>query len=605
MARPRPPLPSVPAIDAIDSTVTVSVYPAPVGVDLAAGDDHGSGAAGDVAAVDPAVPALDSVVGTPETGPAADGGDDPAPAAAPASAVTAQPVPVPSTPIRPTLGPDFVNALVQSLDQHLADTQGDVVEAVGTGPAAYSAAIGDPSSDPSDRPSFILSNPPTPSDDPFAEEEPDTRAFLHQIQDLPFGRLAGEAGTGKSYLARRYAELSPDGMLIATTGIAAVNIGGTTINSALRYFDTASMQLEYEFGRLGAALGQLADAGVTRLIVDEISMMDGRQLDILALALDQTNERRAGRNLPAIGVWLTGDFAQLPPVGINERKKPLKPGEKPPDPPIYAFQAEHWKRWADNTIRLTTIRRQADADFIAAIQKVRTGDKSAVDYFRPMISMVEDPHFEGTTILAKNDEVDRYNSVRMLQIKTPPDYFKAIRKGDPKDYPSEWKNIPDTLVLKPGCLVMILANRKYMDSQDLMYANGDLGIYLEKINDSFCKVRLQRNGQEVNVCMTGRERLKPGTPRTIRRRDEIPPEYILASIDYMPLRVAYASTVHKSQGLSLDAIQVMINSQFWMSSGMLYVGLSRARTPQGIKIVGTVDQFAARVRANQAVQSWL
>lgn len=438
-------------------------------------------------------------------------------------------------------------------------------------------------------------------DNPFAGEEPDTQAHLRTIQDNLYGYLRGDAGTGKSYLARKYAELCDDGMLIATTGIAAVNIGGTTINSALRYYDTASMQLEYEFGRITAALGQLAESGIRRLVVDEISMMDGRQLDILALALDDINERRADRNLDPIGVWLTGDFAQLPPVGVNDKNR--KPGDGPP--PIYAFQAQHWKRWAENTLTLTQIRRQADPDFIRAIQQVRTGDKAAVDYFRPFISMKEDANFNGTTILAKNDEVDRYNKVRMLQIHAPEEVFVAHRTGAQKDQPSEWKNIPDTLALKPGCLVMILANKKYLGSTEIMYANGDLGTYLGKIGDNFARVKLQRTGQEVTVSMIDRERLKPGTPRSQRRKEEIPQEFILASITYMPLRVAYASTVHKSQGLSLDNIQVMINSQFWMSAGMLYVGLSRARTPQGIKIVGTVDQFAARIRANPIIKEWL
>lgn len=442
------------------------------------------------------------------------------------------------------------------------------------------------------------------SDEP---EDPLTLANLARIESEPYGYLRGDAGTGKSYLARTYqARHADSALLVATTGIAAVNLGGTTINSLLRYYDTESMETEFQFGRIEATLRQLAKGGITRLIVDEISMMDGTQLDILSLALDRVNEELEREGKPIIGVWLTGDFAQLPPVGVDSKKKQA-PGLPPARPPIYAFNAKSWAKWADNTMTLTEIRRQADPAFIRAIQQLRTGDKACVEYFRQFIVSTEDANYEGTTIVATNAESERYNALRMMRIDAPEETFRMTRGGqDPiNSAPSEWKNIPETLKLKPGCLVMILANRRYLGSEEMMYANGDLAIYLRKLNEVEARVRLLRNDMEVTVESVYRERLKPGTPKRERRKDHVDPEYILASIDYMPLRVAYASTVHKSQGLSLDKIQLLINSQFWMSSGMMYVGLSRARTPQGIRIVGTADQFAARVRVNPKILAWV
>jgi ATP-dependent DNA helicase PIF1 len=439
--------------------------------------------------------------------------------------------------------------------------------------------------------------------DPFRGEDPDTKARLERILAEPFGYIAGDAGTGKSYLARRFSELYRGGELLATTGIAAVNIGGTTINSCLRYYDTESMQIEYEFGRLGAALRQLGSTGTTRLIIDEISMMDGRQLDILSLALDDANAWLAANHKPQLGIWLTGDFAQLPPVGVDKKKGTSTP-------PIYAFQSPAWSRWGENQMLLTDIRRQADPAFIAAIQQLRKGNKGCVDYFRIFIHPTEISDYNGTSILAKNDEVDRYNRLRMLRLQTPVVTFKAVRTGAAKDQPSEWKNVPETLELKEGALVMVLANAYDgdADQQDrrIIYANGDLGIFQEKLSEHHAVVRLHRTGREIVVGNVVREKLVPGARGMRRKKGKpIPPEKILASLDYMPLRVAYASTVHKSQGLSLDNVQLMINSQFWMSSGMLYVGVSRARTPEGLRIVGTPDQFAARVRANALVTSWL
>lgn len=296
---------------------------------------------------------------------------------------------------------------------------------------------------------------------------------------------------------------------------------------------------------------------------------------------------------------------QLPPVGADGKAK-KKPGAVDGPPPIYAFESPAWSTWASNVIKLTKIHRQADPDFIKAIQQLRTGDKTCTDYFRQFIHPTEISEFDGTTILAKNDEVDRYNNLRMLRLQAQEDTFTAIRGGtDPAKCPSEWKNIPDTLRLKPGCLVMILANRRDRDTKEMLYANGDLGTYLQKVSEGVAKVRLHRTGEDVYVQVTLREHLKPGTPRTARQKEVTPPEYVQASVIYMPLRVAYASTVHKSQGLSLDNVQLLINSQFWLSAGMTYVAVSRARTAAGLRIVGTPEQFAARVRTNSRILQWI
>lgn len=418
--------------------------------------------------------------------------------------------------------------------------------------------------------------------------------------------LAGDAGTGKSYTVRQRAENYRDAILLATTGIAAVNLGGTTINSALRYYDSASMQLEYEFGRLGVALRQLYQSGIRRLCIDEISMMDGRQLDILCLAVDELNERLREEDRPKdendpgqMGITLTGDHAQLPPVGVDRKKDH--------DGTIYPFKAVNWSRFAENTQTLTTMHRQADPAFLTAIQQLRKGDKNCVPYFKQFIVQGELTNFEGSTILATNAEVDRYNKVRMMRLTGPERYYSSTRTGEPKDQPSEWKHIPEILTLKNEAMVMILANG-YDELRELIYANGDLGHYLDPEEDDlagFARVRLIRTGEVVFVGRVMRERLKPGVARFVKPGKQRNPDHVLATIDYMPLRVAYATTVHKVQGLSLDAIQLMINSQFWLSSGMMYVGVSRVRTPQGLRIVGTVDQFAARVRANPNVKEWL
>lgn len=413
------------------------------------------------------------------------------------------------------------------------------------------------------------------------DEEPDRPLSTSPENEPQFIYLAGTAGTGKSFQARQRAEDYTDAILMATTGIAAVNLGGTTINSVLRYFDTGDMQTSYEFGRLGIALRNLGDSGFTRLIVDEVSMMDGRQLTILCTALDEVNERRVSDGKRPMGITLVGDFAQLPPVNAP-----------------YAFQSPVWDRFDANTTLLTEPRRHADPAFVAALQQVRRGDQTAIDYFRQFITKSEDREFQGTSILAKNDEVDRYNKIRMIELKQPEQTFTNRRTGELN---AEWKHIPDTLVLKPTCLVMILSNRFDKETREIIYANGDLGYYQGKLDENTAKVKLLRTGYDVHVSRVVRERKFATGKKGIKA----PREEKHGSLDYMPLRAAYASTVHRSQGLSLDRVQLMINSQFWLQSGMIYVGLSRARTPQGLRIVGTVDQFVARVRVNPLLERWL
>lgn len=411
--------------------------------------------------------------------------------------------------------------------------------------------------------------------------------------------LAGTAGTGKTWLARERATKYTDAMLCATTGIAAVNLGGVTINSILRYYDTASMFTEYEFGRLGVALRQLCDSGYLRLIIDECSMMDGRQLDVLMMAVDELNETRIAKHLRPLGITLVGDFAQLPPV------------EAP-----FVFQQKSWERFDKHTVMLTEPRRQADPEFVRALQAVRRGDITATDYFKPFIQRAENMQFDGSSITATNAEVERMNKLRMFRLSGDEVKFTSVVIG--KASP-EWKHIPKDLLLKPGALVMLLANKYDRDTKELLYANGDLGYFVKplladvpdaKSDFAAAVVKLQRNGMEVVVQRINRENKHPSGHKGVKKDADTgeviaPRDTVEGTISYMPLRVAYATTVHKSQGLSLDNVQLMINSKFWMEPGMLYVALSRARTPQGLKIIGTADQFRARIRANPLIERWL
>lgn len=432
-------------------------------------------------------------------------------------------------------------------------------------------------------------------------------------QPVPtFSVLAGAAGSGKTFLTKGWAEKEKGLLLCATTGIAAINLGGETINSILGYFDTASLQEAYLNGSLTARLGKLWKVGVRRLILDEMSMLAGDQLTFLVQAIEELSGR--GYVLgnwkddddsppPAMGLTLVGDFLQLAPVKAT-----------------YAFESPEWERFAPNMITLTEIRRQADPEFIEMLRAARAGrgDKVA-EYFgdRHAIFNETDDDFNGATIVAKNESVDRYNGLRMGRLPGALLSFTSRRWGKLR---SEWGQlekpkvqwgIPETLTLKEGALVMILANRR--EERRLLYVNGDLGEVLGITEDgSAACVRLQRTRTEVDVEWVTRQVKVPidSTRRAELRRlgqdARIDGKWeIVGEITYMPLRVAYASTVHKSQGLSLDSVQVNIRDHFFKSPGMLYVALSRARTAEGLRLVGSPSAIVDRCSTDGRLRGWL
>lgn len=429
-----------------------------------------------------------------------------------------------------------------------------------------------------------------------------------------FTYLAGTAGSGKTFLTKLWAEDDKGITLCATTGISAINLGGaTTINALLGYFDTASLQEKFTLGRLTGTLRRLYGAGMRRLVIDEISMMDGDQLTYLVRAIEEVNgkdyfqdDEEQYTTKEPLGLTCCGDFLQLPPVKA-----------------IYAFESPEWDRFRAHTHTMTQIRRQADPDFIQALRYARQGNgRQAIDYFRSRLVPATDETFVGTTLFAKNDSVDRYNQLRLDKLTTPMVFYPSTRWGKQR---SEWGNpekapytwgIPQRLPLKVGSWVMILTNvwlpgnpkRPY-------YVNGDCGeVTQANPEEKFVKVRLDRTKQEVTVDYCHREVLVPidSARRTELRAagmgDKIAEggKYEIAgAIDYMPVRLAWASTVHKSQGLSLDRIQMSISDPFFKSAGMIYVALSRARTAEGLHIIGRPETFIERCAADSKLAEWL
>lgn len=452
---------------------------------------------------------------------------------------------------------------------------------------------------------------------------------------LPIGRhifedLSGTAGTGKTWMARELVASQPGVVLTATTGIAAINLGaGTTINALLNYYDTENLHDDYQSGLLQMRLRALRRAGTQRIVLDEKSMLDGEQLTYLVRAIEEINDphggletvgasadeaealeadRRADASLPPLGLTLIGDFGQLAPV-----KAP------------FAFESVMWDRFAAHRTILTKVHRQDNATFINGLQAVRQGDvTTAMSVFTPnLFHHALDDTYEGSTIFAKNIAVARYNQLRLDSVQGPVVALSSTRWGKQR---GDWKQIPETLRLKEGALVMILSNMRAVENEHeesertrtrwrLIYANGDLGIFRGMGGDEGNEaiVELQRTGRQVTVSPITRECLAPLTPerrKALRETGELGTRTkgkyeIVGEVTYTPLRLAWGTTTHKSQGLTLDRCQINLSDGFFKHPGMLFVALSRARTLEGLRLVGTPQQFAARCVVNPVVRPWL
>ncbi len=395
--------------------------------------------------------------------------------------------------------------------------------------------------------------------------------------------VLGRAGTGKSWLLKERARTERGSALCATTGIAAVNLGaGTTINSLLWYYNTDSLLDAWTTGKLDYRLGEIyGKLGIRRIFLDELSMLPASNLSVICLALNRLNNKLEKEHKPTIGLTLAGDYFQLMPIE----------GE-------YAFESEHWDKFEANTTVLQHIYRQEDKGFTEALNLVRAGKGTeAVDFFKPYMNNTVDAHFDGTTVFPYNKQVDAQNAYRLGLLKTKTVDFINTRIG--KCSP-EWKLIPEVLNLKQDALVMILNNQRDADGR-IECANGDLGYLRDfviepQLDSCIAFIELVRNKETVAIEYVKRTNEQPVAGK----------KTVVGSINYLPIRLAYASTVHKVQGLSLDRIQLDFRSTFFRKSfGMLYVGLSRARTTKGLRLIGGKKTFVANCTSNPKLQRWL
>lgn len=369
--------------------------------------------------------------------------------------------------------------------------------------------------------------------------------------------LTGRAGTGKSYNIDQFTEAHPDTEVTASTGIAALNVGGMTIHrwSGIMIGPKPGEDFEGFFDFLArdkrrgirAAFNRVR--GARRLVIDEISMLPGRLLDYLDFHCRQIR----GVDLPFGGIQVisTGDFCQLPPV----RTRPYLPYD-------WAFESDAWSSASFQTVELTHIHRQQDPAFASALSSFRLGQipPEVADLLKPRVAVFPDRNL--TRLLTHNNAVTKWNDYCLNELPGNEWVREAETFGPDHQLAFLEKNLltPRTLRLKVGAKVMFTVNRP---------------------NDGFV------NGQTGTVVKLGRHSVEVANGQQVVTVEPYtwfydPHDQAGATFTQFPLRLAYAVTIHKSQGLSLDSAFVDIRAA--REPGQGYVALSRVRTLEGLHL---------------------
>ncbi|XP_037689640.1 ATP-dependent DNA helicase PIF1 [Choloepus didactylus] len=388
----------------------------------------------------------------------------------------------------------------------------------------------------------------------LSEEQAAVLSVVLKGQSIFF---TGSAGTGKSYLLKRIlGSLPPTGTVAtASTGVAACHIGGTTLHT---------------FAGIGSGQAPLAQCvalaqrpGVRqswlncqRLVIDEISMVEADlfdKLEAVARAVRQQNKPFGG-----IQLIICGDFLQLPPVNKGSQ------------PPQFCFQAKSWRRCVPVTLELTEVWRQADPAFISLLQAVRLGRCSEEVTRQLRATAVHKVGRDGivaTRLCTHQDDVALTNQRRLQELPGEVHSFEAV-DSDPDQARILDAQCPASrlLQLKLGAQVMLVKNLAV--SRGLV--NGARGVVVGFAAEGrglpqvrfLCGVTEVIRADRWTVQVTGGQ---------------------LLSRQQLPLQLAWAISIHKSQGMSLDCVEISLGRVF--ASGQAYVALSRARSLQGLRVL--------------------
>ncbi len=376
--------------------------------------------------------------------------------------------------------------------------------------------------------------------------------------------LTGAAGSGKTHVLNQFIKQAKAGgkhvSVTATTGLAATHLGGSTIHawSGIGVHDQLPANFDEHLLKSRRDIIQATDV----LIVDEISMLHDYRLDMVdaAARIARNDERPFG----GIQVIMCGDFFQLPPVNRYDSKQGG-----------FVVSSEAWQELDPVICYLGEQHRQDDEVLLDILTALRQGDIRKRHAEALLGRITDDDDSIVTQLHTVNIDVDRINDAKLQELDGEEHVYNATTTGRDIYVKSLKKSCiaAERLVLKKDALVMAIKN-----SPERKYVNGSIGtvIDFEKLTD-FPIVEFQ-SGKRITMSLDSWELRDGDTKR--------------AGIAQIPLKLAYAITVHKSQGMTLDAARVDLRKAF--VEGMGYVALSRVRRLDGLSLVG-INRMALRV----------
>lgn len=428
--------------------------------------------------------------------------------------------------------------------------------------------------------------------------------------------LTGKAGTGKTTFLHQLKRVSPKRMIVvAPTGVAAINAGGVTIHSFFQMpfgpflppenigFANPSGEGRYlptnvqRFNREKIAILKSLDL----LVIDEISMVRADLLD----GIDDVLRRFKNRYQPFGGVQLLmiGDLQQLAPVIKDDEWALLRPHYET----VFFFSSKALKKTDYVSIELTHIFRQRDENFIRLLNKVR--DNAIDQQTLNELNQRYDPSFATAsadgyiTLTTHNYQANEINGSRLAKLSTKERKFTAVITGEFPEYsfPADFE-----LVLKKGAQVMFVKNDS---SREKLYYNGKIGSVV-KIDDGTIWVNCPGDAEDIVVTRVE----WPNTKYSIDEATKEIKETVIGTFTQVPLKLAWAITIHKSQGLTFE--KAIIDAKAAFAHGQVYVALSRCKTlegmvlstpitVQGIKSDAQVSTFNRNIEKNPPGQKLL
>lgn len=393
--------------------------------------------------------------------------------------------------------------------------------------------------------------------------------------------LTGKAGTGKTTFLRNLKKNSPKRMVVvAPTGVAAINAGGVTIHSffQLSFGPQIPGIKEQEVKRFSRNKINIIRS-LDLLIIDEISMVRADILD----GIDKVLRRFKNRYKPFGGTQLLmiGDLQQLAPVTKEDEWELLKDYYET----SFFFSSLALKQSNFICIELIHIFRQSDIHFIELLNKVRENklDKESLNELNARFIPRFNPHDnEGyITLTTHNFQSQQINSRKLNQLSTKSHVFTAIVKGEFPEfsYPTDFE-----LELKVGAQVMFVKNDPEAEKR---YYNGKIG-KIKSIIDDIIEVECPNENETIELVPDEWKNYKYMLNETTQ---EIEEEVIGSFIQY-PLKLAWAITIHKSQGLTFE--KAIIDARDSFAHGQVYVALSRCKTLEGMVLSSPIADFSVK-----------